>query len=227
VVRRAREFAHLPTGREPGAQTLRNVRNRPWLEGFVGFVGTAMALTGLFVALGGRGDEFDAGEEAIGGAMFGLIGAVCAGWAYSMWRRRRPAKLPVNLPGVDLAVEGADPRRGDELTVTLSLGLGAAADEGDRFEVGLVCVERYDRKVKSRHRGGTTTIRLSQDATAYEDWRPVTPAPGSQTFRFAIPQAAPYSYEGDCVSYCWRVSARVARPLRADPRHDQPIWVQP
>ena len=35
------------------------------------------------------------------------------------------------------------------------------------------------------------------------------------------------SYEGDCLSYGWRVSARRVRRLRADPRTDHPIWVRP
>jgi len=54
----------------------------------------------------------------------------------------------------------------------------------------------------------------------------VSPA-GEQVLTFEIPRELPCSYEGDCLSYAWRVSARLVRKLRTDPRIDHPIWVSP
>ncbi|MDQ2909775.1 MAG: hypothetical protein M3R26_01625 [Actinomycetota bacterium] len=71
------------------------------------------------------------------------------------------------------------------------------------------------------------TIRQTGEATAYEHWEPVEPAAGEQTVALAIPPGAPYSYEGDCVSYAWRVSARRVRRLQPDQRLDHPVWVSP
>jgi hypothetical protein len=87
--------------------------------------------------------------------------------------------------------------------------------------VGLVCIERYDYLTRVQHRGGTTVVRRTAESTAHEEWRP-----GAPTLTFEIPRDAPYSYEGECVSYAWRVSARVVRKLRSDPRLDHAIWVR-
>jgi hypothetical protein len=47
----------------------------------------------------------------------------------------------------------------------------------------------------------------------------------SATFR--LPSDVPYSYEGSCLSYAWRISARAVRRLRRDARLDEPLWVEP
>jgi hypothetical protein len=209
--RAAGSFPHLPPGREPGAQSLRNRTGAPLLEAFVGLVGLAMLAAGVFVAAGGRGPRFDRREEALGGAFFALVGLLCAGWAYAQRRRSRPRRLR----GATLAVDRDEPRRGETLSVTLS----HEADE--QLEVGLVCIERYDYLTRVQHRGGTTVVRRTAESAAHEEWRP-----GAATLTFEIPRDAPYSYEGECVSYAWRVSARVVRKLRSDPRLDHAIWVR-
>jgi hypothetical protein len=221
-VRSTASFPHLPPGREPGAQSMRNRTGSPLLEGFVGLVGVGMLVAGVFVAAGGRGPRFDRREEALGGAFFALIGLVCAGWAYSQRRSRRPLRLPKRLRGTTLAVERDEPRRGEELSVSLSLTKGAV----EQLEVGLVCVERYDYLTRVQHRGGTTVLRRTAEATAHEEWQAIEPAAGERTLSFEIPRDTPYSYEGECVSYAWRISARVVRRLRSDPRIDHPLWVR-
>jgi hypothetical protein len=190
----------------------------------VGLVGTGMAAAGIFVAAGGRGPQFDRTEEALGGAFFALVGLVCAGWAYAQLRARRPPRLGARLRGIGLTVDRDEPRRGERLSVTLTLPPRAGQSE---LEVGLVCVERYDHLVRAQHRGGTSVIRQTGEATAHQEWRRVEPRAGEQTLTFQIPSDAPFSYEGECVSYAWRVSARAVRRLRADPRVDHPIWVLP
>jgi hypothetical protein len=204
------------------------MRNRvgfPFWEAAAGLVGAGMVVSGVFVAAGGRGPEFDRGEEALGGTIFALFGLVCVVWAYSQHRRRRPLDLRGRLRGVMLAVDRHEPRRGEELAVTLTARGGAARRDG--LELGLVCTERYDSMVRAQHRAGTTLIRQTREATPHQQWQPVETAGGERTLTFEIPRDGPYSYEGECVSYAWRVSARVVRRLRSDLRLDHPIWVRP
>jgi hypothetical protein len=208
-----------------GVQSLRNRTCLPLWEAFTGFVGTGLLLAGVFVAAGGRGPRFDRTEEAIGGTFFALGGLMCVLWAYAQLRRRRPLRLSRRLPGISVAADRDEKKRGEEISVTLTLAPHTGAGD-EHLEVGLVCSELYDHDVTVHHRGGTTVVRQTLEATAHQDWRGIEPAAGERTFTFRIPRDAPYSYEGECVSYAWRVSARFVRDLRPDPRLDHPIWVR-
>jgi hypothetical protein len=73
---------HLPPGREPGIQTLRNRSHLSFWEPACFIVGAGMLGAGVFVAAGGRGSEFDRSEEALGGTFFALIGLLCVYGAY-------------------------------------------------------------------------------------------------------------------------------------------------
>jgi hypothetical protein len=175
-----------------------------------------MFVSGVFVAAGGRGPQFDRGEEAFGGTIFALGGLLCLYGAYVMRGRRESSRAP-RLRGVRLAVTPDDARRGDEISVTL-----AAAGGRRSLDVGLVCFERFDQQVRVYQRGASTVLRQIAESTVYELWQRAEG--GSLTF--AIPDDAPYSWEGECVSYAWRVSARSVRRYRKDRRRDQPIWVR-
>lgn len=223
--RPAHSFPHLPPGREPGPQTLRNRAGYPFWEWAAGLVGAGLVVGGVFIAAGGRGPEFDRREEFWGGIFMASIGLVCAGWALFMRHKRRPLRLPNRLRGINLAVDREEARRGDELAVTLTFA-GRARAEDERLEVGLVCIERHDYLVRAQHRAGATELRQTAEDTAHEQWQAIETASGEQTLTFEIPRDAPYSYEGDCVSYAWRVSARIPRKLRLDRRTDRPIWVR-
>jgi hypothetical protein len=218
-------FPHLPPGRKPGAQSLRERVRSPVWEWFVGSVGSAMVVAGIFLAAGGRGPGFNRGEEALGGTIFALIGLLCVFGAYVQRRRRLPLSLPRRLRGTQLTVDRDGVRRGEQLSVTLDLAEGAAKRR-ERLEVGLVCVERYDIRVRAQIAGGGTVVRQIALATAYQQWRVIEPRAGERTLAFEIPRDAPYSYEGEHLSYAWRVSARVVRRLRFDARIDHPIWVR-
>lgn len=204
---------HLPPGRAPGVQTTRN-QKRPGVAMLVAVVGAAMAAAGVWVALGGRGAGFDQAEEALGGSLFAGIGLLCVCGGYVMYRRRRPRRGPV-LPGVQLRAQ-PEARRGAELMIELTVAPGTPVRD---LQVGLICVERYDRAI--RHQAGELMETLEH--IAYQDWQPVD----GPTHGFAIPQSAPYSYEGTHVSYAWRVSARRQQALRTDSRTDLPVWVSP
>jgi hypothetical protein len=215
------EFPHLPAGREPGGQSLRNRARRGLTAPFVALVGTAMFAAGVWVAAGGRGARFDSNEELFGGLFFAAAGLVCVYVALGMWEAGRPRRSR-RLRGTVVSVDG-DGRRGDELTVAFR---GRPAGD-DRIEVGIACDERFDTEARVRVRGATSVVRQTGEATVHEQWQAAAPGVVEQTFTFLVPADAPYSYEGDCLSYAWRASARAVRPRLKDARLDEPIWVLP
>ena len=214
------DFPHLPPGHAPGAQSLRNRQGLPVLWWFVGLVGLAMFVAGVLVAAHIR-RQFPWRDEAIGGTIFGSFGLLCMAVAYMQYRNFRPARLRTRSGGVALAVDRDEARRGEAVTATVTHG--AVED----LEVGLVCDERFDLIARAQTKAGPVSVRETNQAAAHEDWKPVEAAVGEQVFTFEIPHDGPCSYEGDCLSYGWRVTARQVRRLRTDPRSDHPIWVQP
>ena len=214
-------FPHLPDGYEPGGQSLRNrAQGKTWSP-FIAIVGTGMFMAGVWVAAGGRGTSFDRQEELWGGIFFALMGLMCIYGAGVIGAQGQPKRHP-HLRGTTLSVEPSDPRRGEEVSITFA---GHRGDD-DRLEIGLVCQERYDQEVRVYASGATVVRRQTAEAAAHEEWRAVPPAAREQTFTFVVPHDAPYSYEGDCVSYAWFAAARAVRPKRKDPRHEEPIWVR-
>jgi hypothetical protein len=189
---------------------------------FVAVVGTAMFAAGVWVAAGGRGSGFDRQEELYGGLFFGAVGLLCLLVALASWETGRPQLRP-RLVGVTLAVDGETFGRGDGLTVTLT----DTRKRGDPLEVGLACDERVDTEARVFVRGASVVRRQTGEETIHEQWQPASPGVGEQSFTLRVPEDAPYSYEGACVSWGWRVSARAARRLRKDARADSPIWVEP
>jgi hypothetical protein len=188
---------------------------------FVGIVGIGMFLAGVFLVAGGRGPGYNFWEERLGGTFFGGMGLLCAWVAYSQYRTFRPSPLGRLVPGVKLTVDHDEVRRGGTVSVTLDRPRSA-----DGLEVGLVCVERFDLRALAQTKAGPIVVRETNQATAYEQWRPADAA-GGEALAFEIPSGAPYSYEGDCLSYAWRVSLRRPLKLRPDPRTDRPVWVSP
>lgn len=179
-------------------------------------------MAGVWVAAGGRGSKFDPQEELLGGVIFALGGLLCIYGGWFIRGQGRP-KRHARLRGTTLTVDREQPRRGDEISVMFT---GRRTDD-DRLEVGLVCVERYDMQVRIYVRGASTVRRQTAEAGLHEQWLTVPPAVREQTFTFVIPPDAPYSYEGECVTYAWLASARAVKRLRKDPRHEEPIWVRP
>lgn len=215
------EFPHLPQGREPGGQSLRSRTGGSFWAWLELIVGTGLYAAGVWAAAGGRGSRFDRQEELFGGLFLAGMGLLCVYVGVVTWEKGRPKRHP-RLRGTRLVVDGETLRRGEEVEVTFT---GRASD--DRLEVGVACDERYDTQVPVYVKGVSTVIRQTADGTVHEQWQSVSAGSVEQTFTFHIPADAPYSYEGDCVSYAWRISARAVEALREDPRLDQPIWVQP
>lgn len=151
--------------------------------------------------------------------------AMAAGMgALGRWVHRRAN--PPGLPHLELSVDGDDKRRSQAVAVTLRSASPGQVD-GERLELGLICTERFDYEQVTRSREGTQRSRQTREVPAHEDWREVDRNAPEQTITFDIPPQAPFSFEGDCVSYAWRVSAREPRARRMDPRVDRPIWVLP
>lgn len=219
---RAAEFPHLPPGREPGPQSVRNRARRTLVAPFVGIVGAAMFAAGVWVAAGGRGARFDRGEELFGGLFFGGMGLLCVYGAFVIWERGQPKRHP-RLRGASLLADGTDFRRGGDVSVTFT----GRRTTDDRLELGIACDERYDTEARVYARGVTTVVRQTGEAAVHEEWQAVPAGAAQHTATFRVPAEAPYSYEGSCLSYAWRISARAVRPLRKDARLDVPIWVEP
>ena len=99
-------------------------------------------------------------------------------------------------------------------------------------EVGLICTEYYDVEVQSSStdaHGHTTTSSSHEthEAVAHEAWTPAEPMAGVQSVRLAVPPGSPFSYEGDCLSFRWKVIARGHKARRLDARAEADLRVLP
>lgn len=213
-------FPHLPPGRQPGAQS-RGSRTASGL--FVYLLPVAGVIFLLsFVPVGLlTGDLLFVAGGIAGAAAF-------IGGGFAFYRQRRP-RIARHLR---LATEALELRRGD--TVGCRLEITDPDRVGERIEVGLVCTVRYD---VLEHRGqghggiGRTGSsgprRTTHQETAYEHWVPASRSERLQPFSLTLPADQPYSHEGSCLSFAWRVTAREPTALRSDPSRHQPIWVLP
>jgi hypothetical protein len=112
-------------------------------------------------------------------------------------------------------------RRGEQLHARVMIARPKRL--GD-VEVGLVCTELFASAV-SDSKGGRR--RGTASATAHEAWLPVVSTPGVHSVRLAVPAHAPFSYEGELVSFTWAVVARGRRKRRLDAQARHEIAVLP
>lgn len=156
-------------------------------------------------------------------ATFGVLALIFLVGMWLLARRFRPAPAG----HFEVLAQSLELRRGEELEADLTIHY--PEDVGERLEVGLVCVERYDRPVSRRIPEGETRVErgIGEDV-AYEAWLPAWRTEEDQVFRFRIPRDAPYSHEGECLSFAWRVTGREPdRVAEEDAVSDDPIWVFP
>jgi hypothetical protein len=131
--------------------------------------------------------------------------------------RRRGRRLATEA-GLEVDAQETRVRRGEEVEARISISAPRAI--GD-LKVGVRCTELYDEDV-SEDTGGTSSTRMPStrrktfEAIAYETWVPVDAVPGEQSARIAIPEDAPFSYAGDCLSFKWEVVAREVRRHAVD-----------
>ena len=206
---------HLPAGRDPGPQSRQrrgNLRFAIWTALAFGIVAGAAAV-GFFTGVI-EGEDTQAG--GIAAAVVCVLSLLAAGLSSRfVGRARRSGRLA-------LTVQPGELTRGGEVRARVRVPDGAAAGP---VEVGLVCMEFCDQ-AQGNGKGGTQ--RVTSDHVFWETWHRFDEAGPILEARFDVPPAKPFSYEGSCVSYAWRLSAREARGGgRRDPQTDEPIWVLP
>jgi hypothetical protein len=207
------DHPHLPVGREPGAQSRRRRLGRT----VGGCAAPAFAVGGAALAAVIVGFGLLLGSLPGGPPMwpFGLAAGVVltlfSGFAIGLWRGAHPRYAR----GLEVAVERPGVRRGEPV---------AAVATGDgSIEVGLVCMEHYDVWRDAAADGSRSRGTLS--AVVWSAWSAAPHAALGQRVELAVPAAAPYSYEGDCVSFAWSVNVRRIGEKRVGP--PAPVWVDP
>lgn len=207
------EFPHLPPGRAPGSQS----RRRRTATGCLA-VAMPVAAVVFLLAMGPAavlsGDPRLYIAAAVGVGTFGAA-------AVALRRRRRPRVAE----HIRVSTASDVVRRGDEVAVRLEISDLDRA--GEHLELGLVCTVWYDRCERVGSGTDSRRSRIINEQVAHEEWRSVSPGQRVQALSFQVPPNAPFSHEGSCLSFAWRVSAREPAALRADPVRDHPLWVTP
>jgi hypothetical protein len=187
------------------------------------------ALFGIGLVAGGavlfalRSHGGHSSSKLVGAIMFWAFGAAVLVITWLLFRRARGGP---RLRGVSISVERTEFARGDKVRGNLTLGARPAATEG--LEIGLVCTAFVDTEREvSNGRGGHSTIRVIEPSVVVKQWHRITTGSPSQGFTFTIPADGPFSYEGETISWAYRISARHQRRGRSDPHTDVPIWVTP
>jgi hypothetical protein len=215
VPRRPRTRAgHLPPGRAAGAQTRRAggpTSHRP-LARIAPWAGTIWLLAWSWAGL--------SGSNTIGGIAVGALGfaggIAVRGAARRAVAETKAAHYSISAPAQEL-------RRGDAVEVVLRLD--TSRELGEVLGVGLVCTESYDYVTRDAEgkRGARSTARDD----VFEAWYPADRSRPEQSFAFQLPADGPFSYEGSCLSFAWRLIAREQAAGRIDTHHELPLWVEP
>jgi hypothetical protein len=124
-----------------------------------------------------------------------------------------------------LQVEPQELRRGESVKATLLIL--DAQRLGESLELGLVCTEFYDERRRVYTQSGSYTRRTTQSVQAFASWSHPNRGQARQTLSFEVPASGLFSYEGDAVSWAWRISVRDRHRHRTDAHRDVPIWVSP
>ena len=173
------------------------------------------ALGGAIALYATRNTGSRSGHE-VGAAVFaaGALIMFALGWFIF----RRNVMGPPRAQAVDLRVEVTEFRCGAEVPVTLRRQ--TQPTEEHQLQVGLVCTRYMDVKEQRYNQYGSYTVRETEPVDVITDWRDVSSKARTQSFTFTIPADGPFSYEGDTVSYAYRISARERRKMRTDPHRD-------
>jgi len=211
---------HLPEGREPGPQSRRIAAP----SGVSRFLMPAMAV--LFIACF-IGIPFAIATVTVAPIVnytaIGVLTIVFLVGIYVLARRFRSTAAR----HFEVIAEPVELRRGEEVDAELTIHDVNELD--GRLEVGLVCVERYDHPPQEATGGDGSVApdRATSEHVAYERWLPAWRTDEPQSFAFRVPTEAPYSYEGECISFAWRVAAREPERRSEGGANDDPIWVLP
>lgn len=151
----------------------------------------------------------------VGLGVLGGAGLLVLAWR--SFRRSRPRGLPMGV-----ALDRTDVGRGGR--VEMRVQAPPVGDEPGDLEIGVVAVERY--AVRRRGSDGKRT-RRTREANAYERWQVLPARSHGASLVLEIPADGPYSYDGQCLAYHWRVEARIPKGAGSGGREVIPIWVRP
>lgn len=127
--------------------------------------------------------------------------------------------------GLEIGASTGEVRRGAEFEVLVTVPSNTRLVG---IDVGLVCTELYDEESSHTDSDGHThTSRQTARAIAYEAWLPVEIATGVQDVRLSIPAEAPFTYEGECLSFKWEIVARGRRRRAIDLEAGRELSVLP
>jgi hypothetical protein len=158
-----------------------------------------------------------------------IVGLVAAGFLRYGVRfvLGRIRKRVASEAGLDIDAKQNEVRRGERVDALVTIS--RSPEELTSVEVGVVCTESYDVEVQTAtdSRYGSSTQRETRTAIAHESWLPAEVILGSQSIRIAIPREAPFSYDGDCLSFKWKLRARGSKRHRLDAEAEREICVLP
>lgn len=177
-----------------------------------------VAVLAIGIASFAAGEGFGPGADGPWFVALALV-VIAAGFVERRTSWSKPAR------NLELSAAPAEPRRGQAISVSLEVTRPPSADAV--LEVGLVCSEIYDYQERTYRPTGSSTVRSTRVIDAYAEWAPAQATGERQQLAFTVPSEAPYSYEGDCISYAWRVCARQRRRFGRSPVRELPIWVLP
>ena len=127
--------------------------------------------------------------------------------------------------GLEIGASMGEVRRGEEFEVLVTVPSNSKLIG---IDVGLVCTELYDEESSHTDSDGHShTSRQTSRAIAYEAWLPVEIATGVQGVRLSIPAEAPFTYEGECLSFEWEIVARGRRRRGIDLEAGRKLAVLP
>jgi hypothetical protein len=151
----------------------------------------------------------------------------------SFWGRRHGSCAPIasrlfrKLMGLEFELQFADAAvlRGEdvELNLTVSKRRGRLGE----IDVGLVCVESYDVQTTTYVNKRSQTTRTTRRATAHEQWIRLDGPATERAVSFEVPENAPYSYDGDALSFAWQIRAVSRATGRPDAAEHWEVAVLP
>ena len=204
-----------PSIRNPAAPRAREERERATeTVGWVVF-GYMLWWVGVFAVLLVLVLASDEDGRGIVAALMVFVAGVFGAGAWWTFRKLRPA-VPI---GIRVTPEPEIVRRGGIVAVRLG---GVRED----LDVGLVCEE--EREVQDTLIGvsddvGDLDVTRLVEVPVFEAWVPVRA--GIRSYEIALPVDGPFSYEGQRVSFRWRVAAR-SRSGRGRQAREE-FWVLP
>jgi hypothetical protein len=216
---------YVPKGRRPGPQRR---RERSWLRRLRRAVIILLGVAVTWAAVIGVLDEYD---PSFGLRWFatdngwwfygsGVLAFLVGMGLVAFWE----VDLTSHRWDQNLVIDPVELSRGE--TVRARLKHEIPDCRPGSLEVGLVCREFYDTRVDAYGREGSPLAqRMTIDAVAYEEWQ--AGHDRSRPYSFTVPVDAPYSYEGECLSFAWAVTTRYRTGDDLPVERIRPLWVRP